>query len=109
MKRAFVYLKKFDDKWNELKLTDDDLIPLEEYLSKNPDAGDVVQGTNGIRKLRWALQNKGKRGGIRVLYVDIVISEKIYMLDLFPKSEKENISNEEKSELKKLVSKLKKE
>jgi len=105
--RAFVYLKKFDDKWNGLKLTDDDLIPLEKYLSENPDAGDVIQGTGGLRKLRWALPDSSKSGGARILYLDIVIKERIYMIDLFAKNEKENLTKAEKNNMKKLVTELK--
>lgn len=109
MTRTFVYIKKFSDKWDELGLTDDDLLPLEEYLLKHPKAGAVVQGTGGIRKLRWALPSKGKSGGIRLAYVDIVICEKMYMLDLFPKSDKDNYTDAEKKILKKLVTDLKNE
>jgi hypothetical protein len=105
--RTFVYLKNFDDKWERLKLTDDDLIPLEKYLSENPDAGKVIQGTGGLRKLRWALPDTGKSGGIRILYLDIVIKERIYMIDLFAKSEKENLTKAEKNNMKKLVTELK--
>ena len=105
--RMFVYLKNFDDKWNELNLTDDDLILLEDYLSENPDSGNVIQGTGGLRKLRWALPNTSKSGGARILYLDIVVKEKIYMIDLFTKSEKENLTKAEKNNMKKLVTELK--
>ena len=105
--RTFVYLKKFDDKWNGLELTDDDLIPLERYLAENPDAGSVIQGTGGLRKLRWALPDTSKSGGIRVLYLDIVIKERIYMVDLFAKSVKANLTEAEKNNMKKLATELK--
>jgi len=107
MARGFIYLKKFSEKWDALNLTDDDLIPLEKFLEENPQAGKVVQGTGGIRKVRWALSDTGKSGGIRVAYLDIVICEIIYMLDLFPKSEKDNYTASEKKILKKLVTDLK--
>ena len=109
MARGFVYLKKFSEKWDALDLTDDDLIPLEIFLEENPKAGKVVQGTGGIRKLRWVLSDTGKSGGMRVAYVDIVIADKIYMLDLFPKGEKDNYTDSEKKALKKLVTDLKSE
>jgi len=101
----FVYSKKFTDKWHDLKLTDNDLYSLEQYLLKNPSAGNVIQGTGGLRKLRWALPNAGKSGGIRVLYVDIVIHEEIYMVDLFSKSGKENLTDAEKNAIKKIINK----
>ena len=107
MTREFVYTKKFSEKWEKLSLTDDDLIPLEKYIMENPSAGVVVRGTGGLRKLRWALPETGKSGGIRIAYVDIILREKTYMLDLFPKSEKDNYTDAEKAILKQLVSKLK--
>ena len=62
MGRTFVYLKKFDDKWNGLELTDDDLIPLETYLAENPNAGSVIQGTGGLRKLVSELNGEDRNG-----------------------------------------------
>jgi len=109
MTREFIYIKKFTEKWEKLGLTDDDLLPLERHIMENPSASDVVKDTGGLRKLRWALPAKGKRGGIRVAYIDLVIREKIYMLDLFPKNEKDNYTDAEKLILKRLISKLKKE
>ena len=109
MARGFVYLKKFTEKWDALGLTDNDLILLEMFLEENPQAGKVVQGTGGIRKLRWAFPDTGKSGGIRVAYLDVVVLERIYMLDLFPKSEKDNYTDSDKKILKKLVTNLKSE
>ena len=108
MTKTFVYIKKFSDKWEKLGLADDDLAELEKYLLENPSAGVLVRGTGGLRKLRWTLPNLGKRGGIRVAYIDVVICDKIYMLDLFPKSEKDNYTDSEKIILKRLVLELRK-
>ena len=107
--REFVYTKMFDEKWDKLGLSDDDLIPLEEHLLENPQAGIVVKGTNGLRKLRWKLPDSGKSSGIRVAYIDVVVSDKTYILDLFPKSEKDNYTDTERKILKQLVEELKKE
>ena len=74
-----------------------------------PDAGSLVQGTGGVRKLRWALPNRGKSSGIRVLYVDFIVHEKIIVFDLFTKSEKDNLTLAEKSELKSIVKAIGKE
>jgi len=103
MIREFVYTPKFDREWKALDLEDDDLVPLELFLLENPDAGRIMKGTGGIRKLRWVLPGKGKSGGIRVLYLDFIASEKICMFDLFPKDEKENLSQSEKAALKLIV------
>lgn len=109
MTREFVHTKEFDDRWRSLSLTDNELSELQMYLCENPDAGVVMQGTGGIRKVRWALPGKGKSGGIRVVYLDVVFAEKIYLLSLFAKNEKENLSKEERNEFKNLVALIKQE
>jgi hypothetical protein len=103
MIREFVYTQKFDKEWKKLGLTDDDLYLLELYILEKPNSGKIIQGTGGIRKLRWVLPNTGKSGGIRVLYIDFIASEKICMFDLFAKNEKDNLSQLEKSKLKQIV------
>jgi len=106
MIREFIYTRKFDQEWRILGLDDDDLVPLELYLLENPDAGRVMQGTGGIRKLRWALPNKGKSSGIRILYLDYIVPKKICMFDLFPKYEKSDLSQSEKAALKQVVKQI---
>ena len=49
-------------------LTDDSYARLQQFLEANPDAGDVIQGTGGLRKIRWSTEDRGKRGGMRVIY-----------------------------------------
>jgi len=101
--REFVYTAKFDREWNKLGLSDDDLRLLELYLIENPNAGKIVEGTGSIRKMRWALPNKGKSGGIRILFIDFIVTDKICMFDMFQKSEKVNLSQREKSVLRQIV------
>ena len=103
MIREFIYTSKFDREWNRLGLSDDDLGLLETYLLENPEAGKIIEGTGGIRKVRWALPNTGKSSGIRVLYIDFVFHNKIIVFDLFSKDEKENLTQAEKGALKKVV------
>jgi len=103
MVREFVYTQKFDREWKNVGLNDDDLLLLELFLLENPDAGKIMQGTGGIRKLRWALPDRGKSGGVRVLYIDFIISEKICIFDLFSKAKKENLTQTEKTALKQIV------
>jgi len=101
--REFVYTQKFDREWRSIGLNDDDLLLLELLLLENPTAGRIMQGTGGIRKLRWALPDGGKSGGVRVLYIDFIVLEKICIFDLFPKAEKENLTKAEKTALKQIV------
>ena len=106
MNRLFINTKVFDKHWSELGLTDSDLIELQRILTDDPHAGDVIQGTNGIRKLRLALPHKGKRGSTRVLYVDFAVYERIYLLLIYPKNKVSDISEKEKAGLTKMVNAL---
>lgn len=109
MKREFIEVEIFNKLWEKLGLSDENLKDLQEFLCINPDAGDVLQKTNGVRKLRWTIGNKGKRGGVRVLYIDFVIFEKIYLLTVYKKGKKEDISENEKKLIRQLVDVLKNE
>lgn len=109
MTRQFIHTKEFDSRWCALGLTDDDLAELQRWLCQNPSLGDVMQGTGGVRKVRFALPGKGKSGGIRVVYLDVMVAEKIYLLSVFAKNEKANLTKAERNELESLVKLLKKE
>jgi len=73
------------------------------YLSENPTSGDLIQGSGGVRKLRWKSKGKGKSGGSRIIYYYHNEEIPLFLLTLFPKNEKVNISSSEKKELSKLV------
>lgn len=109
MIRTFKEVSSFTKKWKELGLTEDDLVVLEELLLKDTKIGDVIQGTGGLRKIRIPMENIGKRSGARVIYIDIEIKECIYLLDVYAKNEKIDLSEKEKAMLKKLVDALKEE
>lgn len=97
---------EFDKNWSKLGLTDDDLKKLQEEILLNPKIGPVIEGTGGLRKMRFAL-NTGKSGGARVLYVDFVVLEEVYLIAAFPKSDKVNISSAEKNQIQKRIKELK--
>lgn len=104
-----VTTSSFDKKADKL-LSKDALEELFDYLEECPDSGQIIQGTGGIRKLRWASgkNNKGKSGGVRVLYhysKEVVI----LLITLYSKSEQENITQAEKTTLKSMVERLLKE
>ena len=109
MTRVFIELPEFQKAWRSLGLTDNDLNDLEIFLTNNPDYGDVIAGTSGLRKLRWGAKGKGKRGGARVLYLDILVLEKIYLITAYSKNTKIDLSPSEKKEIKELIMLLKQE
>ncbi len=77
------------------------------YLSNHPDAGAVMPGAGGARKLRWAAKGKGKRGGARVIYVYVVIAARVYLLRCYAKSVRTNLTMDEKRELRQIAAHLK--
>ena len=76
------------------------------YLAMHPNAGALIQGAGGIRKLRWARSGMGKSGGVRVIYYFHSLDIPLYLLTLFGKNEKSNISLDEKNVLSKAVKEL---
>ena len=107
MIREFIMTPTFDRRWENLNLNDDDLQELQNYIMKNPNAGDVIPDTGGAIKLRWLLGNRGKRGGVRIIYADIVRKARTHLLICYSKNEQDNISNEQKKQLREVMKKLK--
>ncbi|MGT8859948.1 type II toxin-antitoxin system RelE/ParE family toxin [Enterobacter sp. 186315] len=85
--------------------TDDEIIELQKELIAWPDKGDLIQHTGGVRKIRMAMGTKGKRGGARVIYF-LATREVIYFLMAYPKNVKDNLTDTEKAELRKITSLL---
>ncbi len=77
------------------------------YLVGHPDAGNVIPGSGGIRKLRWAAKGKGKRGGARIIYLYVVVAGKIYLMRCYPKNEKADLTADEKKRLRQIAAHLK--
>jgi hypothetical protein len=76
---------------------------LQEHLVKYPDAGPVIKGAGGIRKLRWAGEGQGKSGAVRVIYYRAPAKDKILLLFMYPKNEKDDLSLEERRVLRRIV------
>ena len=88
-------------------MDDDDLSRLQSNLILNPKAGDIIIGTGGARKIRFALSNKGKSGGLRIIYVDVIYDKQIHLLLCYSKAKKETLTSEQKQQLKTLIKAIK--
>ncbi len=84
-------------------LTEEDRHAVVEYLATHPLAGDLMEGTGGVRKLRWARDGRGKSGGVRVIYYFHSEAMPLYLLTMFAKNERTNLSKAERNELAGLV------
>jgi hypothetical protein len=73
------------------------------YLAAHPKAGDLIEGTGGVRKLRWGRGGRGKSGGVRIIYYFHSELMPLYLLTLFAKNEQDNLSKAERNDLAKLV------
>ena len=107
MKREFVMTEWFDASWKEQNLSDEYLRSLQGELLRDPECGDVIRGTGGFRKMRFALPGGGKSGGLRVIYLDITDCETLYLMYAYPKSVKDTLSDAECNELKQIAANIK--
>jgi len=80
---------------------------LQNFLLEQPLSGDVIQGTGGLRKIRWSAHGKGKRGGLRTIYLYITEKSHIHLLTLYAKNEVSDLTAQEKKILKSIVEELK--
>lgn len=84
-------------------LSDEEYRGLQSHLLEHPDAGDLIRGTGGIRKVRWAAKGKGKSGGVRVIYFWAKAPDQIYLLTMYGKRERADI---DRATLKRIAAKL---
>lgn len=87
-------------------LTDDEYREMQNVLVEDPGRGDLIQGGGGIRKLRHAVAGRGKSGGVRAIYYWIKEEHQIDMLVIYPKSKKDDLTNQELALLRELVKEL---
>lgn len=102
------FAKAIDSLLKRRQLLREDLIDFKKQIAENPESGDMVPGTGGVRKARLKSASKGKRGGFRVCYYDIVNIELIYLIAIYPKNVQEDLTTEQKKALKELVGILRK-
>lgn len=103
MKRKFVIMPVFEKQWKSMGFDDNDMQDLQIQLLENPQVGKVIKGTGKLRKMRFALPGRGKSGSSRVLYVDFVLAETIYLIFAYSKKEKDNLTDEECNNIRKLI------
>jgi len=98
----------FTVEWRRLKLKDEDLQTLERKLLENPEAGDVMAGTGGLRKFRFAPPSlhRGKSGATRVCYAWYPEHQRIYLVMLYAKNDKGNLTSSERNEVRELLQRL---
>ena len=99
MRLTFIQFSPFVADWRRLRLSDEDLRALETQIMDRPDAGVVLAGTGGLRKIRFAPPswNRGKSGATRVCYVYLSAVAHCYLLTIFGKNEKPNLSAADKA------------
>ena len=84
-------------------LTDDEYAKLQRHMNANPETGAVVPGSGGVRKLRWGLDGRGKRGGLRIIYYLRRKQGQFWMLTLYGKNAQENIPAHLLKQMKKAI------
>lgn len=101
-----VRTRTFEKSLKKLGASETDIAALEEEIAANPQAGDVIPGLGGARKIRFAMKGKGKRGGGRAIYLVIVLKDVAYLLLAYGKSEKEDLTGAERRMLAGVIEEL---
>ena len=98
---VFIETPVFTRQVQEL-LSDEAYSAFQWYMALNPQAGDVIQGTGGLRKVRWSVAGGGKRGGVRVIYFHVAAQAQVRLLLIYRKGVKDDLTAAEKKTLRKL-------
>jgi len=101
--QTIVEMPEFQRRSDKL-LSDEQRISIINYLAQHPASGDIMQGTGGIRKLRWSAQGRGKSGGVRIIYYYHNETMPLFLLTVFGKGEQSNLSKGERNLLAKITS-----
>lgn len=97
MTRTFIEVPLFSKRWKEIGLGEDELRALQIMLLKDPVSEPIMEGTGGIRKVRFPLQNRGKSGSVRVCYTDFAEYEVIYLITAFKKRVRKILQRKKKA------------
>ena len=109
MKATFIEVTGFTE-WVVEILSDKEYSKLQKEMMEDPEAGDVMPGCGGLRKLRVGdrKRGKGKRGGARIIYLHIPSAQRFYMIDIYGKDDKDDLTTDEKRTVRALAESLKK-
>ena len=97
-----LFIRQADDVWDN-----DEREAFIEFIARNPEAGDVIPDTGGVRKVRWMRVGSGKRGGARVIYFYFNAQRPLYLLMVYAKARRENLTPDEKRAVRRLAAILK--
>ena|SRR5688572_24039738 len=86
-------------------LSDDEYSQLQGALAIHPDMGAIIPHSGGLRKVRWSMIGRGKRGGVRAIYYWVVAEDQILMLFIYPKNEKDDLTSKQLKVLREIVEK----
>lgn len=103
MTRTFIQTAEFVKRWENLGFTDEDLRRLELEILKDPKVGKVIRGTGKLRKMRFAFTNEGKSGSTRICYVDFTVKRIVYLITVYSKNEKDNLTKAERNSIKTMI------
>jgi hypothetical protein len=84
-------------------LSDEEYRRLQNALVLHPEIGAIIPGSGGLRKVRWAVEGRGKRGGVRVIYYWAIIHDKILMLYMYAKNEQDDLTPDQLKVLKRII------
>lgn len=84
-------------------MSDEDYGDFQASLAANPEAGDLIEGTGGLRKIRAALPGRGKRGGARIIYYYFVTASQIVLLLAYPKKDQDDLTADQKKALRNII------
>jgi hypothetical protein len=96
------FVRQADDVWGEAER-----LEFVDYIARNPEVGDVIQDTGGVRKIRWRRQGMGKRGGVRVIYFYHNPVTPLFLLMVYAKAVREDVAPDAKKALAEFVARIK--
>ena len=87
--------------------TDDERLEFVDFIARNPEIGDLIRGSGGVRKVRWSRHGSGKRGGVRIIYFYHDPAMPLYLLMIYAKAQREDLSPDARRTVQGLVARLK--